>query len=179
MAVVAIPTERDELIKTVQVALTGSGIPIVLLRKKTFAKQIVEAIQTHSVNTGLMLTFPYKLPASVYELPVNGFYNVHPGPLPAYRGPSPVFHQIRNKEKNAGVTIHKVDNDFDTGPVVINEMIRLDPADTHGIVTEKLSYTAAKLIRTLLQLQSFDIAIPSRLRMSQRPYIIRSRKHEM
>ena len=56
-------------------------------------------------------------------------------------GPDPVFHQIRNKEKNAGVTIHKVDDDFDTGPVVINEMIRLDPADTHGTLNERLSYT--------------------------------------
>ncbi len=162
LAAVAIPEQFEEMIENTKVVLTGASIPVIMLSKKTWLKKITEAINTHSVDTGLVLTFPYKIPSSLYKLPANGFYNVHPGLLPAYRGPDPIFWQIRNKEKNAGVTIHKLDDDFDTGPVVVSEKLGLDPDDTYGILSEKLSYTAAKLTGTLLKLLSFDFEIPSR-----------------
>jgi methionyl-tRNA formyltransferase len=162
LAAVALPADAEEMIDNTKLVLTGAGVPLIEVTNKTFEKKIVQAINIHGVDTGLMLAFPYKIPASIYQLPANGFYNVHPGMLPAYRGPDPVFQQIKNKEKYAGVTIHKVDNDYDTGPVVISEQIKLVPEDTHGILNEKLSFTAAKLTGTLLKLLSFDIAIPSR-----------------
>lgn len=162
LGVVAIPEHCEEMIENTKLVLTGTGIPMIVLQKKTFVKKIIEVIKAYSVDTGLMLSFSYKIPPSVYGLPAKGFYNVHPGLLPAYRGPDPVFQQIRKKEKNAGVTIHKLDDDFNTGAIVVSEMIKLDPDDTYGILNEKLSYTAAKLTGTLLKLLSFDIAIPSR-----------------
>ena len=162
LAVVAIPEDAEEMIDNTKMVLTGIGIPVLAVSKKTFVKKITEVINIHAVDTGLILSFPYKIPSSLYTLPVKGFYNIHPGLLPAYRGPDPVFQQIRNKEKYAGVTIHKLDDDFNTGPVVVSEKIRLEPDDTYGILNEKLSYTAAKLTGNLLKLLSFDIAIPSR-----------------
>jgi len=162
LAAVAIPEDCEEMVENTKLVLGGTGIPVIKVAKKRMVKTITEAIKKHDADTGLMLTFPYKIPSSVYQLPANGFYNVHPGILPAYRGPDPVFQQIRNREKYAGVTIHKVDDDFDTGPVVVSEQIKLQPDDTHGILNEKLSFTAAKLTGTLLKLLSFDIAVPSR-----------------
>lgn len=162
LAAVAIPEECEEMIENTKLVLTGAGVPVVEVSKKNFEKKITQAINIHSIDTGLMLTFPYKIPPSIYKLPANSFYNVHPGMLPAYRGPDPVFQQIRNKEKYAAVTIHKVDEDFNTGAVVVSEQIKLEPDDTHGILYEKLSFTAAKLTGTLLKLLSFDIAVPSR-----------------
>lgn len=162
LVAVAIPEQFEEMIENTKMILTGANIPVVELPQKTWIKKITEAIKTHTVDTGLMLTFPYRIPSSLYKLPAKGFYNVHPGLLPAYRGPDPIFQQIRNKEKNAGVTIHKLDDDINTGPVVVSEKVGLDPDDTYGILSEKLSYTAAKLTGTLLKLLSFDLEIPSR-----------------
>lgn len=162
LAAVAVADNDKEIVDITKMILTGTGIPVLAVSQKTFLKKITEAIKIHTIDTGLMLSFPYKLPAALYQLPVKGFYNVHPGMLPAYRGPDPVFQQIRNKEKYAGVTIHKVDDDFNTGPVVVSEKIKLGPDDTHGILSEKLAYTATRLTDTLLKLLGFDIAIPSR-----------------
>ena len=162
LAVVVIPVEYKEMIRDTRTVLTGMGIPVLPLPEKTWKKKITEAIRTHAVDTGLMLSFSYKLPVALYQLTTRGFYNVHPGPLPAYRGPDPVFQQIRNKEKTAEVTVHKVDKDYNTGPVVVSEKIKLHPDDTYGMLNEKLSYTAARLTGTLLKLLSFDLAIPSR-----------------
>lgn len=162
LAAVAIPVRCDEMVENVQVILQGSGIPVVLLEKETFVEQVVQIIDEHHVTLGLMMTFPYKIPSSVYNLPLKGFYNVHPGPLPAYRGADPVFQQIKNKEKQAGVTIHKLNEGIDTGPVVIHEMLKIETKDTYGMLTTKLANLAARLTGTLIKLVDFDLAIPSR-----------------
>lgn len=162
LAVVAIPRFLDEMIENVDIVLTGTGIPIVKLDKESFAAQLQETIEQNHVNLGLVMTFPYKIPSSVYELPAKGFYIIHPGPLPQYRGADPVFHQLKNQEKQAGVSVHKVDAGIDTGPVVVSEMVRIDPSETYGLLTTRLSNLAAKLTGILIKLVSFNISIPSR-----------------
>jgi methionyl-tRNA formyltransferase len=162
LAAVAIPRHCDELIENVDGILTGTGIPVIELDKETFAQRLREAIEENEVNLGLVMNFTYKIPSSIYELPAKGFYNIHPGPLPQYRGPDPVFQQLKNKERYAGVTIHKLDDGIDTGPLVMNEMLKIEPSETHGLLTTKLSNLAAKLTGLLIKLVGMDIAIPSR-----------------
>ncbi len=94
LAVVAIPRLYDEMIENVEMALTGTGIPIIKLDQEKFSEQLQEAIEANDVSLGLVMTFPYKIPSSVYDLPAKGFFNIHPGPLPQYRGTDPVFHQL-------------------------------------------------------------------------------------
>lgn len=162
LAAVAIPRHCDEMIQNVDIVLTGTDIPVVELDKETFAHRLREAIEENEINTGLIMTFPYKIPLSIYDLPAKGFYNVHPGPLPQYRGADPVFQQLKNKEKHAGVTIHKLNEGINTGPVVISEMLKIEAWDTYGLLTTKLANLAAKLTGILIRLVSFDISIPSR-----------------
>jgi methionyl-tRNA formyltransferase len=162
LAAVAIPRYYDEMIENMDVVLTGTGIPVIELDKETFADRILEAIEENEVNLGLVMAFPYKIPSSVYKLTVKGFYNIHPGPLPQYRGSDPVFQQLKNKEKHAGVTVHKLDDGINTGPVVMNEMLKIESSDTYGLLTTKLANLAAKLTGTLIKLLSFEVSIASR-----------------
>ena len=162
LAADAIPRQYDEMIENVEVVLAGTGIPIIELDKETFAERIREAIEENEVNLGFVMTFPYKIPSLVYELPSKGFYNIHPGPLPQYRGADPVFQQIINKEKYAGVTIHKLDDGIDTGPVVMSEMLKIAHSDTYGQLTTKLANLAAKLTGILIKLVSFEVSIASK-----------------
>jgi methionyl-tRNA formyltransferase len=163
LAAVAVPRHCNELVENIDGILTGTGIPVIELEKETFADRLREAIEENEINMGLVMTFSYKIPSSIYELPAKGFYNVHPGPLPQYRGPDPVFQQLKNREKYAGVTVHKLDDGIDTGPIVMNEMLKIEPSDTHGLLTTKLSNLAAKLTGILVKLVSLEITIPSRL----------------
>jgi len=128
----------------------------------SLAGQVREAIEEKKANLGLVVSFPYKIPAAVFNLPEKGFYNVHPGPLPQYRGPDPVFHQLKNREKQAGVTLHKLDDGMDTGPVVLNEMVKIDPQDTYGLLSSRLAELGAKLTGTLLKLVGLGLNIPSK-----------------
>jgi methionyl-tRNA formyltransferase len=162
LAAVAIPAHYEEMIETVDQVVEGKDIPVIELKEESFAERLREAIEENEVNMGLVMTFGYKIPSSLYRLPSKGFFNVHPGLLPRYRGPDPVFQQLIHREKYAGVTIHRVDEKFDTGPVVMGEMLRIDSWDTHGTLTSKLADLAAKLTGTLVKMVSLDIAIPSK-----------------
>lgn len=162
LAAVALPRTHEEWKAQVHHTLAGMNIPIVELDEISFEEQLMEAIEAQQVNLGLMMTFPYKISASVYDFPVKGFYNVHPGPLPQYRGADPVFQQLRLQEKNAAVTIHKLDEGFDTGDLVMMERIRIEPTDSYGMLTTKLANLAAALTGTLVKLAGLDKTIASR-----------------
>lgn len=162
LAVVAVPRKRRDFLENVRVLLQGTGIPIVEVDTKSFAEQLICSIEQYDVNLGLVMGFSYLIPALVYDLPVKGFFNVHPGPLPAYRGVDPVFWQIYNREEQAGVSIHKLDEGYDTGPLVLTQMIKITPADNYGILNSKLAALAAGMVRVLLKLAAYDLKIPSK-----------------
>ncbi len=65
----------------------------------------------------LSFTFPFRIPPDVLALPRHGAVNLHPAPLPAYRGPEPA-RMIYNGEPNLGATLHRTEAEFDTGPVL-------------------------------------------------------------
>lgn len=162
IAAVIVPRHCDEMLDTVKNGLIGSNIPILEVNNNNYVETIKDAFVTHQAQIGLMVTFSFKIPAEIFTLPILGFYNVHPGPLPSYRGSDPIFQQIKNREKQAGVTIHLVDNGFDSGAVVNLEMIRLLPTDTYGILTTKLAAVAAKQVNVLLKLIGFDLVPPNK-----------------
>ncbi len=159
LSIVAIPAYCDEIIENVETILQGTNIPVLKLDKNTFAAEIAGAIRTNEINLGLVLTFPFKIPSSVFDSVLLGFYNLHPGPLPQYRGADPVFRQLVNQEKQAGVTLHKIDVGIDTGPLVIIEMLKIDPTDTYGWLTTKLANLAAKLTGNLIKLLNMELNI--------------------
>lgn len=69
--------------------------------------------------------FPWRIPASILAIPTHGFVNLHPSLLPAYRGPAPLFWQLRHGLRHSGVTVHWMDSEFDTGAIVAQEALSL------------------------------------------------------
>jgi methionyl-tRNA formyltransferase len=72
----------------------------------------------------LSFTFPYRLPAEVTTIPRYGGVNLHPTPLPAYRGPNP-FRSIYEGYPTLGSTLHWIAPDFDTGSVLAQTLCPL------------------------------------------------------
>ena len=69
--------------------------------------------------------FSRRLPASLLRLPRLGCLNVHPSLLPAHRGPDPLFWIFHDGDDVGGVTIHLMDEGFDSGPILAREAIPL------------------------------------------------------
>jgi methionyl-tRNA formyltransferase len=66
----------------------------------------------------LVFGFNWRLPRDVLELPRLGVLNVHPSALPKYRGPSPVLWAIRDGDPFMGITVHRMTEHIDAGPVL-------------------------------------------------------------
>ncbi len=62
----------------------------------------------------------------ILAIPHIASLNMHPSLLPAYRGVDPVFYAMLRTEKQVGVTLHLIDNDFDTGNIVAQEIIDIN-----------------------------------------------------
>jgi methionyl-tRNA formyltransferase len=71
--------------------------------------------------------FPWRLPAGLLALPKLGSINTHPALLPKYRGPDPTFWHMMNGEKEIGLTVHRMDAEFDTGPILAQATMPIDP----------------------------------------------------
>jgi len=78
------------------------------------------AAQIAELGTELVICscFPWRIPASLLTLPRYGWWNLHPSLLPAYRGPDPLFWQQQAGETTTGISLHQMDEGFDTGPIL-------------------------------------------------------------
>lgn len=67
---------------------------------------------------GVSYCYPRKIPLELLSIPKFGFVNYHPAPLPKYKGPKESSFAIKNQEMEWGVTVHYMDEDYDTGPII-------------------------------------------------------------
>jgi methionyl-tRNA formyltransferase len=81
--------------------------------------------------------FPRRIPAALLRLPPLGWLNVHPSLLPAYRGPAPLFWAFRNGETAIGVTVHVMDEGFDSGDIAAQAPLAL-PDGVGGAQAERM-----------------------------------------
>ena len=84
--------------------------------------------------------------AGLLNLPVQGTLNIHPALLPRNRGLFPYFWVLANGETETGVTVHWVDEQFDTGHVLLQEKIAVQPDDTIISLSYKSSVVGADML---------------------------------
>jgi len=156
-------TKRNKEMQQIVTAMVGeSGVPVVIVTRKDFKEKIAEAIRVNTVNVGLMMTFPFVLPEEIWRMPERGFINFHYGLLPQCRGPQPVLRHMLNNDREAGVTLHKVDGGIDTGEIIMQEKQEIRADETYGSLQARLGYLASKPAANLLKILSFGSVIPSR-----------------
>ncbi len=107
-----------------------------------------------NLNVDLMIVVAYGLmvPQSVLEIPRLGCWNVHVSLLPRWRGAAPIQRAIEAGDSVTGVTIMQMDKGLDTGPILLQEAVRI-PVDMnagqlHDVLVER---GAACLLQALAQ----------------------------
>ena len=98
------------------------------------------------------------LPPEVLNVPPLGCLNIHPSLLPRYRGPSPVVTAILSGDDETGVTIMKLDEGMDSGPILAQTKVALADRETTPELTRRLFDLGADLlVDTLPRWSSGDI----------------------
>lgn len=133
----------------------------VLQPEKLRAPDFLTALQSYQADLQVVVAFRM-LPEVVWNMPPMGTINVHASLLPQYRGAAPINHAIINGEKESGVTTFLLQQEIDTGNILLNEKVNIEDNDTAGILHDKLMHAGARtLIKTIEGLKNGSItAIP-------------------
>lgn len=117
---------------------------------KKFDQQFIKKMEGLQPDVGVLASFGKILPKEILEIPQCGILNIHPSLLPKYRGASPVQMTILDGEQETGVTIIKMDEKMDHGPIAaqFKEEVRLD--DTAESLYQRLFAAGAEVLKTIL-----------------------------
>jgi methionyl-tRNA formyltransferase len=100
-------------------------------------RDTMDRLRASGATLGLSVMFGYILPREVIDLFPGGCFNLHPAFLPMNRGADPnVWSIIENTP--AGVTLHWMDEGIDTGDIVAQELMEVEPVDTGRSLYVKL-----------------------------------------
>jgi methionyl-tRNA formyltransferase len=110
---------------------------------------IVEQCKKISIDIILMSCYGKRLPEEVVALAKSGCFNMHPSLLPSYRGPEPIFWQMKY-ESETGVSWHYVTRDFDAGDVVKQKVVTLDDGASYQEISDAMAEAGADLMMEML-----------------------------
>ena len=108
----------------------------------------------------LVACFPMILNAQWINVARQMSLNLHPSVLPSYRGPTPLFWQFREGERESGVTLHLIDDDVDAGNIVAQSVLPLPVGTRFSELNAQLAEAGAALVVDMLQKMSAGIAVP-------------------
>ncbi len=92
------------------------------------------------------------LPPEILQLPRWGCLNVHASLLPKYRGAAPIEWAIIKGEEKTGITIILMNEKMDEGDIILQESVEIGPDDTAGVLGERLTPLAPKLLTETLEM---------------------------
>jgi len=102
-------------------------------------------------DIGVTAQYGLLVPKHILDTPTHGILNVHTSLLPKYRGASPIQSALMHGETETGVTIMKMDAGLDTGPILLQKTLQIDPDDTYLTLDQKLATLAAPALTEALK----------------------------
>lgn len=110
------------------------------------APEALEQLRRWDPEVIVVAAFGQILPSEVLELPAYGCLNIHASVLPRWRGAAPVAAAILAGDKVTGVTVMRMDEGLDTGPIIAQRETVIRPDDTRATLMKRLSRLGADLL---------------------------------
>lgn len=108
--------------------------------------EVVEYLAAWQPEVIVVAAFGQILPPPVLELPPRGCLNVHASLLPYFRGAAPISAAILAGDQATGITIMRMDEGLDTGPVLAQAKCSIGSGDTTASLTASLAALGARLL---------------------------------
>ena len=124
---------------------THYGVPVIGSTDVN-CPETLQQIQAWQPDLVISIYLNQLIKRALIDLPPQGVLNIHPALLPRHRGLFPYFWVIAAGENETGVTIHWVDEKFDTGQLLLQEKITVEPTDTIISLSYKSSTVGADML---------------------------------
>ena len=109
-------------------------------------KEEYEYIKRLNADLAIVVAYGQIIPKTFLSLTKKGFFNIHASVLPKWRGAAPIQRSIMNLDEEVGISIMKIVEELDSGPISNIYKIKLDHNENAQEISEKLSLLAAEKI---------------------------------
>lgn len=124
--------------------------------------ELREALVGAGADLLLSFFWPRRIPPWLLAIPRLGAFGTHPSLLPRHRGPDPYFWALRDGDAVTGVTLHALDEAYDTGPIVAQRELRVHDDDDAFSLAKRLDAPALELLTWAAEQASRGLALPRR-----------------
>lgn len=152
-AVVTTPDEpagRKKILTPPVVKQFAEKRRMTILQPKIFDSPTLKQLKQCNAACAVLAVYGKILPTQVLELFPRGVINIHPSLLPKYRGPSPIKTALLNGDAKAGVTIIRLDDKMDHGPILAQREVDIPPNEKLPDLRDRLALEGAKLLSATL-----------------------------
>ncbi len=147
------PFGRDKVITPPPVALVAKELGVSILQpEKLKGVNFLQTIKELNPDYLVVAAYGKIIPESVLAIPKKASINIHPSLIPKYRGAAPIQWTLINGDTETGVTLMDITKELDAGEVYLQKKMPVDPKDTTGSLSEKLSAISSELIVECLNL---------------------------
>jgi len=109
-------------------------------------ESFLEIFRELSPELVVVVAFGQILPGEMITQPRFGCVNVHPSLLPKYRGAAPIQWSLIRGETATGMTIMRMDEGVDSGDILLQEPVPIEPEDNCGILHDRLAILGAEML---------------------------------
>lgn len=150
-----------EVLSILTAEQSNSGLEFMSFPDKASLSELRGWIDELQPDYIFSISFPFLVPEEVLSYGEERFINFHPGPLPEYRGPMPLFEVLRYQEKETAITVHFMNGEFDEGAIILKEKLPIQTNETYGELALKLSARTAMVVLNMANMLQFASTIPS------------------
>jgi len=152
------PVGRKQILTETPVKTVAKKYGIEIFEINNFKSFKNLKLKIKNFDLCLVYAFSQIIPEDLLKIPKLGFWNIHPSLLPKYRGPSPIAYPLIFGQKETGVTIIKMDEKIDHGPIITQEKSKIEDTDRRPDLEKKLTTLGFNLFKkTVLNKDSLYI----------------------
>ena len=140
--------------------------------------EVADRLRAWNADVAVVAAYGRIIPGHLLTIPRLGMINVHASLLPKYRGAAPVHRAVMNGDVETGVTIMRLVQELDAGPMFAKVTRAIGPDDTSDLVEEALAGLGATLLLTVLDQMAAGTAREDPQDDSQATYAPRLTKEE-
>ncbi len=146
------PAGRGMKMQAPAVAMRAKELGLPLLQPpKIRNPEFLDDVRLRAPDAGVVIAYGKILPAALLEIPKHGFFNVHGSVLPQWRGAAPIQRAIEAGDRVTGVTIMRVDEELDHGPMLAIETTAIGVDERTPDVAKRLSGIGAEALARVLR----------------------------
>lgn len=145
------PAGRGMTLQSPEPKTWGQMHEVSVLQPEKIDADFLDILNKENWDLFIVIAYGKILPEALIRMPKYGTINLHYSLLPKYRGATPVESAILHGDKITGITIQQMRFKLDSGPILMQQELAIDPTDTTPSLREKLNAEAIGMFPTLLE----------------------------